>query len=467
MGYHEFLERRSQLGGEHGFDPVYMPDHLFPFQQSLVEWAVRKGRAAIFADCGLGKTPMQLAWAENVVRHTNGRVLIVTPLAVSHQTVREGAKFGTEVRRSDDGTAYSGITVTNYERLHLFDPADFVGTVCDESSAIKSFDGTRRRIVTEFMRKHAYRLLCTATAAPNDYIELGTSSEALGYLGQMDMLGRFFKNDQNTIRPVRRWTANKTGWQSHTAGGAAGKWRLKGHAEVPFWRWVSSWARAVRRPSDMGFSDDGYSLPALVENEHKIESRTIRQGYLFDLPAMGLDEEREEARRTLPERCEQVAALVNGTGESAVVWCFLNDEGDTLARLIPDAVQVSGSDSDDVKEARLMAFQDGRARVLISKPKIAAWGLNWQHCSHMTFFPTHSFESYYQGVRRCWRYGQQRPVTVDIVTTEGGSAVMESLRAKATAADAMFDSIVRHMHDAQAVARLTEYTQPMEAPSWL
>lgn len=462
MSYTEFLERRSQLGGEHGFAPVFMPDHLFPFQQSLVEWAVRKGRAAIFADCGLGKTPMQLAWAENIVRQTNGRVLIITPLAVSHQTVREGAKFGTEVRRSDDGTAHPGITVTNYERLHLFNSADFVGTVCDESSAIKSFDGTRRKIVTEFMRKHAYRLLCTATAAPNDYIELGTASEALGYLGQVDMLGRFFKNDNNTIDMKGRMKGYGAPRVHQKPG-----WRLKGHAETPFWRWVSSWARAVRRPSDLGFDDGGYSLPALTEAEHVIKSRTIRPGYLFDLPAMGLDEEREEARRTLPERCEAVASLVNETGQPAVVWCFLNDEGDTLQKMIPDAVQVSGSDSDEVKEARLLAFQNGDARILISKPKIAAWGLNWQHCNHMTFFPTHSFESYYQGVRRCWRYGQQRPVTVDIVTTEGGSAVMESLRTKAAAADAMFDSIVSHMHDAQAVARLTEYTKPMEAPTWL
>ena len=452
-GYAAFLERKGQLAGEYGFAPSWMPTLLFPFQVQLVEWALRQGRGAIFADCGLGKTLMQLTWAENVMRKTGKPVLIVTPLAVGEQTLEEAGKIGLEIRRSKDGTPHPGITVTNYERLHHFAPEDFAGTVCDESSAIKSFDGTRRALVTRFLSKQPYRLLCTATAAPNDYIELGTSSEALGYFGHMDMLSRFFKNDQNTSNVNRLWT------------GAT--WRFKGHAETHFWRWVCSWARALRRPSDLGCDDAQFLLPPLVEREHPVEARTLADGMLFSLPAQGLWEEREEARRTIAERCEQVAALVNGTGQPAVVWCHLNAEGDLLERLIPEARQIAGSDTDDNKEEAFHAFRHGQARVLITKPKIGAWGLNWQHCAHMTFFPSHSFESYYQAVRRCWRFGQMRPVVVDIVTTEGGHRVMVNLQRKAAQADRMFSALVAEMHAALSLSRIAQFQIPEEIPAWL
>lgn len=461
MDYADYLERKSQLGGDYGFDPVFMPDHLFPFQSALVEWATRKGRAAIFADCGLGKTPMQLAWAENVVRHTNGKVLIVTPLAVSHQTVREGAKFGTEVRRSDDGTAYNGITVTNYERLHLFDSNDFAGTVCDESSAIKSFHGVRREEVTRFMLKQKYRLLCTATAAPNDYIELGTASEALGELNRTDMLDRFFKNDDGTSLHSRQK------WVGQNPGRKQIGWRFKGHAEDAFWRWVSSWARAIRKPSDYGFPDDGFSLPPLVENEHMIAANRPRQGTLFEMEAIGLAEQREEARRTIVERCERVAELVNGTGKPAVVWCHLNDEGALLSQMIPDAVEVAGSDTDSHKEQSFIDFADGNTRVLITKPKIGAFGLNWQHCAHETFFPSHSYESYYQAVRRCWRFGQDKPVVIDVVTTKGGHDIMANLQRKAEQCDRMFSELVQHMNNALAIRERREFPLQQEVPSWV
>ncbi len=451
--YTAFLERKAQLDSVDGFAPLWMPDFLFDFQQALVEWALRRGRSAIFADCGLGKTPMQLVWAENVARKTGRPVLILTPLAVSEQTIEEGAKFGLEVRRSTDGTAYPDLTVTNYERLHHFNPADFAGTVADESSAIKSFDGKRRALVTAFMRKQQYRLLCTATAAPNDYIELGTSSEALGYLGYMDMLTRFFKNDQNTSHVNRLWT------------GAT--WRFKGHAELHFWRWICSWARAMRRPSDLGFEDTRFQLPTLTEQEHLVQARARADGMLFDLPAHGLFEEREEQRRTVLERCERVAALVNGTTRPAVVWCHLNVEGDTLERMIHDARQVSGADADDAKEEAFHAFRHGAVRVLVTKPKIGAWGLNWQHCAHMTFFPSHSFESYYQAVRRCWRFGQTQPVVVDVVTTQGGQRVMQSLSRKAEQADRMFSALVAQMNTAQSLARADHFTLTPEAPAWL
>jgi hypothetical protein len=454
MDYSEFLNGKAQLEGDHGFAPNWSPSFLFDFQTALVEWALRKGRAAIFADCGLGKTPMELVWAENVYRHTGRGVLLLTPLAVTHQIAMEADKFGIGAHVSRDGVPMRGITITNYEKLHLFNPADFSGLVCDESSILKSYDGATRTAITAFARKLPYRLLATATAAPNDFTELGTSSEALGYLGHMDMLGRFFKNDLNNSATGRM-------------RGEVIKWRLKGHAELPFWRWVCSWARAIRRPSDLGFDDARFILPPLVEQEHEVIANTLADGMLFALPAVGLKEQRDERRRTIGERCEKVSALVNHTGQPALVWCHLNDEGDQLAALIPDAIQVSGKDSDDAKEDKLLAFADGRARVLITKPSIGAWGLNYQHCNHITFFPSHSFEQYYQGVRRCWRFGQERPVTVDIVTTEGERGVLSNLQRKAAQADRMFSNLVAEMNAAMAIDRATQFSKQMETPAWL
>jgi hypothetical protein len=452
--YSAFIEQKTNRGSDSGFDPVFMPGFLFDFQRSLVEWAVRKGRAAIFADCGLGKTPMGLTWAQNVALHTDKPVLYLTPLAVAGQTVREAEKFGIEALDAREGMRSGRILVTNYERLHYFSPRDFGGVVCDESSILKSFAGQRRGEITAFMRQVPYRLLQTATAAPNDYIELGTSSEALGYMGHMDMLNRFFKNDLNNSAQGRM-------------RGEVIKWRLKGHAEGPFWRWVCSWARAIRRPSDLGFDDRAFILPPLNEVEHLIDTNSCAEGMLFALPAIGMKEQRDERRRTVLERCDAVAQLVNRTGEPALVWCHLNDEGDELERLIPDALQVSGSDSDDRKEDRLEAFALGNARVLITKPKIGAWGLNFQHCNHITFFPSHSFEQYYQAVRRCWRFGQKRAVKVDVITTEGERGVMRNLQRKAGQADEMFSRLVSEMNSALAIERASNMNISMEVPEWL
>lgn len=463
MNYSEFLESKSQVGHQSGFKPVFMPGFLFDFQKALVEWATMKGKAAIFADCGLGKTPIQLVWAENVVRKTNKPVLILTPLAVSHQTLTEAGKFDIEATRSSDGTVKPGINITNYERLRHFNPDDFSGCVCDESSILKSFDGARKSEITEFMRKLPYRLLCTATAAPNDYIELGTSSEALGELGYMDMLARFFKNDQNTCKPMVYRHAGQNFQQLDDAA----KWRFKGHAEVPFWKWVCSWARAIRRPSDLGFSDDKFHLPELREKDHLVKTDKCVEGYLFSLPAFGLKEQREERRRTIEERCDKAAQLVSDTKRPALVWCHLNDEGDRLADSIDDAKQVSGQDSDERKEELFLAFSSKQLRVLVTKPKIGAWGMNFQHCSHITFFPSHSFEQYYQGVRRCWRFGQKNPVNVDIVTTEGESGVLKNLQRKAIAADKMFSDLVSYMGESVKVERSAAYTKKEVIPSWL
>jgi hypothetical protein len=456
VDYEEFLRSKSQFGASDGFDPLWMPDQLFDFQCSLVDYAIRKGRAALFADCGLGKTPMGLTWCENIVRYTNKPVLYLTPLAVAPQTLLEAEKFGIDAVISRDGKlpGRACVVIANYERLHYFNPDDFGGADCDESSILKSFDGTRRGEITAFMRKMPYRLLQTATAAPNDYIELGTSSEALGYLGHMDMLNRFFKNSLNNSAQGRM-------------RGEVIKWRLKGHAELPFWRWVCSWARACRRPSDIGFDDARFVLPSLTEREHLVEVKSLAPGMLFALPAVGLKEQREEVRRTIRERCEAAAALVADTGQPAVVWCNLNDESDLLEDLIPDAVQVAGAHSDEKKEERLIAFSKGEVRVLVTKQKIAGWGMNWQHCNHMTDFPTHSFEGYYQKVRRFWRFGQKRDVTVDVVTTEGERGIMKNMQRKAAQADVMFTRLVEEMNSAMHIERINNMKKTTEIPTWL
>jgi hypothetical protein len=420
--YKAFLDKKTHVGCEHGFEPIWMPDILFPFQSYLDEWSIRKGRAAIFADCGLGKTFMQLVWAENVRLHTDKPVLILTPLAVAFQTVKEGAKLGLEVKHRREGIKKGdGIVVTNYERLHYFLKDDFAGVVCDESSILKNYSGATRLEITAFMSVIPYRLLCTATAAPNDYVELGTSSEALGELERKHMLAQFFTHD----------------------GGDTGTWRLKGHARSHlFWRWMTTWSRAVRTPSDLGFDDNGFILPELTTNEHIVSCNKAMDGMLFQLPAIGLQEQRDELRRTIDERCEMAASLVNAHDGASVAWCHLNVEGEKLKQLIPYSENIQGSDSEDKKEGAFRDFANGDLRDIISKPTIAGFGLNWQHCDHMTFFPSHSYEQFYQAIRRCWRFGQKNRVTVDVISTEGQAGVLANMKRKSEAADQMFKNIV-------------------------
>lgn len=455
--YHEFLFSKTHYGEKSGFEPLFMPDFLFDFQKTLTEWSINMGRSALFEDCGLGKTLQYLVWAKNVSEHTGKRVLILTPLAVSEQTVNEGKKFGIECEQSRDGKHSHNIVVTNYERIHYFDSKDFVGVVCDESSILKNFDGKRRVEITSFMKHLPYRLLCTATAAPNDYIELGTSSEALGVMGYMDMLNKFFKNDQNTSDTKRKWV---------NCGGGAQKWRFKKHAEEHFWRWMTSWSRAIRKPSDISFDDCDFIMPELIEVQHEIKNTRPHPGMLFPQEAVGLKEQREEMRMTLKERCEKVSEIVD-TGKPCVVWCQLNDEGEYLNKIIPGSVEVAGKHKDEVKEERLQAFSSGEIKTLITKPKIAGFGLNWQHCCHTTFFPSHSYEQYYQAIRRFLRFGQKNKVRVDLVTTPGMASVLSNLQRKSMAADKMFEQLVKHMNDSLTIDINDKHTKKMEVPKWL
>lgn len=452
MEYYDFLDRKLHSERPNGIEYQPFCGKTKPFQEYLIGWALETSRAAILSDCGTGKSLMELEWAINVTRHANKPVLILTPLAVAAQFVSEGQKFGIDVIKSDDGKPHWPITVTNYEKLNKFEPEYFAGVVCDESSILKSFSGARSQEITKFMRRVPYRLLATATAAPNDFIELGTSSEALGYLGNTDMLTKFFKNDNNTTTERRMY-------------GEAPKWRFRGHSELPFWRWVCSWARACRKPSDLGFSDDGYVLPDLIRQTHVIKNSTPREGMFIPVPADNLAEQREEKRNTINERCDMVSSLVDHD-RSCVCWCQLNDEGDLLKSLIPGSEQVSGSMSDDRKEAIFNDFTAGNIRCLVTKPKIGAWGLNWQHCSHTTYFPSHSFEQYYQSIRRFWRFGQQNSVTVDIVATPGEEKILANLANKETKAGEMFNKLVQEMNNAQSF-KVPRTTITQEMPTWL
>lgn len=450
MLYNEFLKRKSQIGGEYGFKPVYNPDFLFDFQEYLVEWALKKGRSGLFADTGTGKTPMQLVWAENVVRKTNKNVLILTPLAVSYQTIKEGEKFGIDVKRSRDGEPKGKITITNYQQLPKFDPSDYIGCVCDESSAIKNFNGVTKLGVTRFMNKMPYRSLWTATPSPNDYVELGTSSEALGELKYMDMLTQFFRDTSNDKNP--QWSTPK--------------YVLKQHGINDFWRWVSSWAKAMRMPSDLGFSDERYILPPLVEKEHVLKATKPLPGEMFVRKAKTLKDQRVERKFTLKERAEKVAELVSNHDVS-VIWGHYNYETDYLQSIIPNAEQISGRDKDEQKEEKFIAFSEGQIKKLVIKPKIGAFGLNWQHCNHMTFFPSHSYEQYYQAVRRAWRFGQKKPVNIDIITTEGEMGVYENIQRKSKDAKNMFEKLVYYMNDELKVNKKVESINKVEVPTWI
>lgn len=452
MDYATFIQSKTQLGGMSGFSPKWIPDFLFDFQKVMVEWSIRKGKGALFEECGMGKTPQALVWGENVVRHTNKPVLILTPIAVGFQFIQEAEKFGIEAERASSSSCIKQkkIYVTNYEKIHLFDTEAFAGVVCDESGVLKDMDSIRRCSIIEFMRTRPYRLLCSATPAPNDYVELGNSSEALGELGIQDMMTRFFKKTQEG---------------GHHAWGRL-KYSLRPHGQKDFWRWICSWARAIRKPSDLGFPDGDFVLPPLTTEEFTIKARTKRADMMFDVPAVTLQEQREERRRTITERCEMAADLAFKHGGSSILWCHLKDEGDLLEEMIPNSIQISGADDDDEKEEKIKAFLDGTAD-LVTKPSLCGWGLNLQKCNHQTFFPSHSMEQYYQSVRRSWRFGQTKPVKVNIISSEGESGVLANLQRKSDQLDQMFENLVQMMNNELGIERSNPFTKREEIPSWL
>lgn len=434
LTYQEFIEKKSHSIGNYGITPTYLPDCLFDFQKYLAEYSIKKGRCANFIDTGLGKTLDELVHAVNYVRHTNKPALIITPLAVAFQFIKEAEKFGIDdIEYSKDGRYTKKIVVCNYERLHLFEASDFDCVILDESSILKNFEGATKNVCTSFLKRVKYRFLFTATPSPNDFVELGTSSEALGYLGYTDMLTKFFTNNEDTIKPQNIGT----------------EWILKGHARENFFKWVSGWSISMRKPSDLGFDDSRYVLPELITNFHSVknENNMVVNGQimLLNIIAKTRSEIQAENRSTIKERCERAVEL-SSTHQTSVYWCNLNPEGDLLETLDKDAVQISGSMPLEKKEDILMAFSEGEIKKLITKPKMTAFGLNWQHCNHTVYFPTFSYEQYYQAIRRFWRFGQKRPVTVDLVFSDGQKRVLDSLIAKTEKANELFSKLNSTLH---------------------
>lgn len=451
--YEKFLENKKHSIGNSGFDVNYLPEIAFDFQKFIIEKAIKKGRIAIFADTGLGKTLIQLSIAKNIINHTNKKVLILTPLAVAFQFILEAEKLGIDdIEYSKDGKHTKKIVICNYERLHYFNENDFVGVILDESSILKNFDGKIKWAITSFCRKIPYRFLSTATPAPNDYIEFGTSSEVLGYFPYMDMLTKFFANNENNVRPQDIGT----------------KWYLKPHAKNEFFSWLNQWSISIKKPSDLGFLDDRYKLPNLIENKIfvKNEKNWVIDGQImmFNGIAKTMSEVREEQKGTFKERCEKAVELTNN--KTSVYWCNFNDEGDLLAELDKDAIQLKGGMTIEKKEDILFNFANGNIKRIITKPKITSFGLNWQHCNHTVYFPTWSFEQYYQSIRRFWRFGQTNDVTVDLVLSDGQKRVLDTLLYKTNKA-IEFNKLIQSNINGLVDLSKKEFTKEIIKPKFL
>jgi DNA modification methylase len=421
--YDEFLKNKTSINVATGLvDIPPLNPMLYDFQADLVRWALRRGRAALFCDCGLGKTPMQLEWS----RYIPGNVLILAPLAVSLQTVAEGRKFGVEVRYCrNQSEVLPGITITNYEMLDHFDASFFTGIVLDESSILKSFTGKIRNQIIELFQHTPFRLACTATPAPNDYMELGNHAEFLGVMNRTEMLAMYFIHD----------------------GSETSKWRLKGHGEEPFWKWICTWAMNVRKPSDLGYNDDSFTLPPMEIHSHVVKVGQAPEGFLFPVEALTLSERQAERRSTTSIRSEECAALVaEYPDDQWLIWCNLNDESAQLTAMIPGAVEVKGADSIEHKEKSLLGFADGTIRVMVSKPKIAGLGMNFQGCHKMAFVGlSDSYEQFYQAARRCWRFGQKHAVDIHVITAETEGAVVRNIQRKEEDAMRMAENMLEHM----------------------
>jgi hypothetical protein len=452
--YEKFLESKRHSIGNFGFKANYIPDIAFDFQKHVIEKAVEKGRVAVFLDTGLGKTLVQLSIAKNIVNHTNKKVLILTPLAVAFQFVLEAEKLGIEdVEYSKDGKHTKKIIICNYERLHYFNENDFEAVILDESSILKNFDGKIKQEVTSFVKKIPYRFLSTATPSPNDFIELGTSSEALGYMGYMDMLGKFFKNNQND-----------TGGR-HNIGE---KFYLKPHAEKDFFAWVNQWSIMAKMPSDLGFSNERYNLPKLITNKHIIENQSLidvdGQIQMFTPIAKSMTEVRHEQKQTEEKRCAKAIELASD--KTSVYWCNTNNESSILKSSDSKAVEIIGSQSIDKKEEILLAFANGEIERLITKAKMTSMGLNWQHCNHSVFFPTWSYEQYYQAIRRFWRFGQKNDVTIDMVISDGQTRVLEALEQKTKKAIQLHKNLTENVNRSFE-NKVKEFNKKLIKPNFL
>jgi len=435
MNYEEFIKSKQHSIGDFGFEANYIPEIAFDFQAHIIEKAIKKGKIAIFADTGLGKTLIQVSIAQNLVNHTNKKVLILTPLAVAFQFILEAEKLGIDdIEYSKDGKHSKKIVICNYERLHYFDSNDFIGVICDESSILKNFDGAIKGKITNFVKKIPYRFLSTATPSPNDFIELGTSSEALGYMGYMDMLGKFFKNNQNSVDSNNRNIGEK--------------FYLKPHAEKDFFSWVNQWSIMIKMPSDLGFNNERYKLPNLITNTHIIKNQSMfdidGQMCLFTPISKTMTEVRLEQKQTEKQRCEKAVELASD--KTSVYWCNTNDESSYLREMDKGAVEIIGSQSIEKKEEILMAFAKGQIKRIITKAKITSFGLNWQHCNHSVFFPTWSYEQYYQAIRRFWRFGQENDVVIDLVLSDGQERVMKALQQKTKKAIELHEKLTENVN---------------------
>ena len=448
--YENFLARKDLLIKSCGFevDRSELNPMLYDFQKDIVRFSLMKGRSAIFADCGLGKTPMQLEWAQKVSEHTEMPVLILAPLAVASQTVREGEKFHIHVTYCEDQEdVEEGVNITNYEKLDKFVANEFSGIVLDESSILKSFSSKTRTELIDMFQQTPYRLCCTATPAPNDYMELGNHSQFLGIMTREEMLAMYFTHD----------------------GKRTSQWRLKGHAKDIFWQWMASWAVFISNPADLGYHEEGYQLPELILHEITVDGEAPIKVEL------SLDERREARRESLPNRVAAAAELVNNSDEQWLLWCNLNDESHALHEAIPDSIEVQGSDDNDYKKKSMLDFSDASERILVTKPKIAGFGMNWQSCHNMIFVGlSDSFEQYYQAVRRCYRFGQEHPVNVYIIISAKEGCVRDNIERKQQEAQAMRDAMTQYtkeitQKELRQTKRLStpyEPNVPMKLPRW-
>lgn len=459
MNYHEFIKNKAIVYQPSGFDCTERNENLFGWQNDVVRWALRKGKCAIFSDCGTGKTRMLLQWANMVHKHENRAVLILAPLAVAQQTKAEGVLCGIDVKVvRDKSECENGLNITNYEMLQHFDASFFCGVVLDESSIIKHKDGKTRQMIQDMFEETAYKLCCTATPAPNDFMELGTHAQFLGVMKQTEMLATFFVHD----------------------GGETQNWRLKGHAEKKFFEWVAGWAACFKRPQDLGYEEEGYELPDLRIHEETVESTSTElidgQMMMFAPVGKTLLERRSARRNSLQDRVNRAAEIANATGEQVLVWCDLNSESKALTEAINGAVEVEGSMSLEEKEKGITGFLKGENRVLVSKPSIAGFGINAQN-AHIEIFVglSDSFEAYYQAVRRCWRFGQDKPVDVYIIISDAEGAVKENIQRKQRDAERMTDELIGFTREflqsdlKQTKRDVDEYYafEQMEVPEWM